>query len=1107
MRTLVDFINHGTLPFTGRHQESERLIRFFDEGRESQGLQTLLLLGEAGVGKSRLIEDVIERIKRIGGSVLHAKLYPESPTSIVPLLAGALWRFVAANPTLKVEADETLVSVVGAMRRLARLRRLVLVVEDVHLVEGSGIGDLGGVLDALADEQITVLALARPVELASRGVLERHLVEEIELNGLSRDDIGELWRTLFGELPAENLRDALAEVTAGNPLAIRSALRGALKSGAIVFDEGEKRWMVTMSIDALSNALDRNVRLLSQGMAAHLSPQEAQAAARIASLGELVARETVAMMIEGDDSILEKLIFKGILKTTLTPVRNLAGDRSSQPILAFTHSLLHRQFVESAEFDPSHILRILASSTPLYSVTPFQALVDKRPELEGTLPEVRRAIERGLLVAENLDLGPDWHLAMTVWQSAAQLHETFQRLFSASEWREFRARILISYSSLFHRGEESQKLESLNELLQITENPEGETMLRYRLAALVNMSLYRYVTASHQPDLVLRQQIEEFVENHPQLRFTSVYRAHLSQISMAASLVGDNPTLLALEQRMEVLLSSPEADDECRRELKRAMRPDFLMLFDTEEGLSKRLAMLPELESITDDIYYSGILFCKIQLFEQIGWMREVIDACREATPYFRARSLLLNVYFAERVELCARASFGGSLGSVAEEARKICSTMHPSYAELQQSHMGYQLLSVGILRGDVAWGRAMFEEFTQGRISLPLERLILLEGMDGDLVGILRKRSTERDGYTDAHRISLDNILCSIGALLDTENADAEQEAMHGFMGLLAMPLLTFPVAFTTLAAIDLLDAAVAKHTDREELVVRFKEPVVHLSERLLGWFADRGLHLFMRTLLSRMATYFSRKELNAWRTRIEEVLQLAPTVEQPDRAASKLRLSMLGKIEIQRPSEEPIRPRGVRLRSLLGVMVADQMLERRLGQREFYRLAVSDADDFDDARKTLNLAVHRLRETLGFDAISTDGDTPQLNLDVVEVDLLQVDSLLAGADRGVREGNFHRSTSPFIEALDICRGEVPFPTLYEEFFEAAREDFENRIRSQALRLARGLLREGDAGSAEELLRRAVAAIPEDEELIELLRESLLTLGKRTEAERLMNN
>ena len=83
-QTLVHFLNHGLLPFVGRAEQVGRIEQFWRQTAESYGLRSLLLVGEAGVGKSRLVEEVIPRISLAGGAVIHAKLYPDSTTSVAP---------------------------------------------------------------------------------------------------------------------------------------------------------------------------------------------------------------------------------------------------------------------------------------------------------------------------------------------------------------------------------------------------------------------------------------------------------------------------------------------------------------------------------------------------------------------------------------------------------------------------------------------------------------------------------------------------------------------------------------------------------------------------------------------------------------------------------------------------------------------------------------------------------------------------------------------------------------------------------------------------------------------------------------------------------------
>ena len=53
--SLIDFINHGILPFTGREGITARIAEAVGRIAEARGLHAMLMTGEAGAGKTRLI--------------------------------------------------------------------------------------------------------------------------------------------------------------------------------------------------------------------------------------------------------------------------------------------------------------------------------------------------------------------------------------------------------------------------------------------------------------------------------------------------------------------------------------------------------------------------------------------------------------------------------------------------------------------------------------------------------------------------------------------------------------------------------------------------------------------------------------------------------------------------------------------------------------------------------------------------------------------------------------------------------------------------------------------------------------------------------------------
>ncbi len=206
--------------------------------------------------------------------------------------------------------------------------------------------------------------------------------------------------------------------------------------------------------------------------------------------------------------------------------------------------------------------------------------------------------------------------------------------------------------------------------------------------------------------------------------------------------------------------------------------------------------------------------------------------------------------------------------------------------------------------------------------------------------------------------------------------------------------------------------------------------------------------------------------------------------------------RLTMFGAVRfLPSPDAPPTLPRGRRLKTLLGVMVANETLARPLGR---------DAEDPRHARDIVNKTVSRLREGLGnADLILTDGETPRLNREVLDIDILEALQAVARARQALRRRALMKAMEEVCKALDLWNGEVPYPTLYDEFFESLREEFELAVRDAVLLLAQGLIDEGDYAGAQGLLRRLHVITPEDAEAGELLVRALEADGRKVEAMR----
>ena len=317
-------------PFVGRARELRQLCTSVEETRQSRAGQLVLLRGEAGIGKTRLVDRVVEAAGQAGmachtGLVLDfgagkgREAVPALVRSLldIPPGSGKTVRRAAADRAvaeglvaerhvmhlydfLDLRQPEHLRTAYQAMNHGTRLREqegflaalvrlsgqrqpLLLRIEDIHWADPVLLSRLSAVAAAIADSAVLMLMTTRlegdPITPSWRSGIGSCPVVTIDLGPLNEADAAKMIRQTVGE--RGELAKACIAKAAGNPLFLDQLLRNAQESSTI--------------------GVPDSVQSIVQSRMDRLDPESLKAIRAAAVLGQRFVGEAVAFMIEKDD--------------------------------------------------------------------------------------------------------------------------------------------------------------------------------------------------------------------------------------------------------------------------------------------------------------------------------------------------------------------------------------------------------------------------------------------------------------------------------------------------------------------------------------------------------------------------------------------------------------------------------------------------------------------------------------------------------------------------------------------------------------------------------------------------------------------------------------
>jgi DNA-binding SARP family transcriptional activator len=405
------------LPLVGRDSELRALHHDLEEVLAGRG-RVVLLGGEPGIGKSRLAEELVADATARGATAVWGRCYEgrgapafwpwtqvvggllaafEDDELRAALGAGAadLAQIVPEVKELAVELSPLSMldpesarfrlyqAVSHLVRRLARVRPLVVVLDDLHWADESSLALLGFLASEIAGDRVLAIGTYRTVEPAVEGPLagvlvdlaRRSVVRRVDLAGLDREGLARLL-TAAGTEPHDELLAAVQRRTQGNPYFLTELLR--------LLPEGDLH-----DASSIGTVVPAGVKGVIRQRLARLPDVTGQRIAAAAVVGQEFDLGVLATMVEIDGAALledlEPAVRAGILSAGAAGgyrfSHGLVNETVYADLGAGQRARTHRRAAEAIESrygrsDGPHLLAVAAHWFRAVPAAPHDAAVE-----------------------------------------------------------------------------------------------------------------------------------------------------------------------------------------------------------------------------------------------------------------------------------------------------------------------------------------------------------------------------------------------------------------------------------------------------------------------------------------------------------------------------------------------------------------------------------------------------------------------------------------------------------------------------------------------------------------------------------------------------------
>lgn len=656
-------------PLVGRETEWKTLLGLWDRAQAGQG-HLVLVSGEAGIGKSRLTEELSQYVRQRGSWVAGGRCYeyeralPRGPLAdilrdllaitdarflgrLLPWQAAELVRLTpelrARFPSLPADRGEICTgqeqtrlfdAITFFLLNLVQQNPLLLVLEDLHWASDSTLTWLHYLTRRLADAPILLIATCRregvgsdhPLHGLALQLEQEGLVMRLELGRLSRGDLA-LWMTGA----SDPLVMRIHRQTEGNPFFTLETLRALFEGGQVRLVGG--RW-VEGTVPA-SLPIPASVRQVVQMRLDRLSPPTRKAVAVAAVIGRVFDFAVLEQAWSRDEEAtlwaLDELLRRRLVRE---------GSSISGSDYEFNHHLVREVIYRGLHYRRRRRLHRLAGEV-------LERLYASREDVAGELAyhfgqagEHFRALPYLIQAGYNAAALYAYDEAEDYWKQAFSIFASLPQE-EATRFRKAISEVLFNRAEFFHlQGRLEERQTDIFRLRNLAKEA-GDDQLLNRV--LIRETRYLNLDGRYE---VALEQAQEATARCRQYGNTDGEAQSLAEWGFAHYFRGEYPEAM---QRLERALQLEQSDPATRGAVLSVLSYTYYLIADYQRSLAYRRQAL-EIRSalgkqarMAEDLTDMGILYMHLHRQSLAGQYLEKALRLARAIGSQPAESYALN--------------------------------------------------------------------------------------------------------------------------------------------------------------------------------------------------------------------------------------------------------------------------------------------------------------------------------------------------------------------------------------------------------------------------------------------------------------------------------